>query len=171
VHDRHARKIKETAHEWRKPAGGWCSRASRFIRPFSFFLMLVLKILSLIPFLFLAFFHWLDNVRNIILAFICIRNSIVLLLQQLKKTYFTCIDIYEKHYTCKISKIHWEKNLVVSIRILVDSTSMSVGKWTNQNSCRNYQMNLINFFLLNLPNFLVNNTKLASTKSSKIFSI
>lgn len=67
--------------------------------------LLVLKILSLIPFLFLAFFHWLDNVRNIILAFICIRNSIVLLLQQLKKTYFTCIDIYQKHYTCKISKI------------------------------------------------------------------
>jgi len=50
------------------------------------------------------------------------------------------------------------------IRILVDSTSMSVGKWTNQNSCRNYQMILINFFLLNSPNFLVNNTKLTSTQ-------
>ncbi|EFN66134.1 Fatty acid synthase [Camponotus floridanus] len=47
----------------------------------------------------------------------------------------------------------------VDVKIL-DSTSMSVGKWTNQNSCRNYQMNLINFFLLNLPNFLINNTKL-----------
>jgi len=66
---------------------------------------------------------------------------------------------------------HREKNLVVSIRILVDSTSISFGKWTNQNSCRNYQMNLINFFLLNLSNFLVNNTKLTSTKSSKMFSI
>ncbi|EFN73323.1 hypothetical protein EAG_02562 [Camponotus floridanus] len=46
----------------------------------------------------------------------------------------------------------------------------SVGKWTHQNSCRNYQMNLIHFFLLNLPNFLVNNTKLASTKCLKCFS-
>ncbi|EFN65000.1 hypothetical protein EAG_08538 [Camponotus floridanus] len=39
--------------------------------------------------------------------------------------------------------------------ILVDSTSKSIGKWTNQNSCKNYQTNQINFVLLNLPNFLI----------------
>jgi len=49
-------------------------------------------------------------------------------------------------YVSKVFFLHWEKNLVALIRNLVDSTSMSIGEWTN--SFRNYQMSMINFFLL-----------------------
>jgi len=60
-------------------------------------------------------------------------------------------------YYCKMDTE--KKNLVVLIRNLVDSTSLSVGKWTNQNSFRNYQISMVNFFLLNLLDFLDNLTK------------
>lgn len=46
------RERSKRPHEWRKPAGGRCSRASRFIYPFSF--IPLLKILFLLPFLLLA---------------------------------------------------------------------------------------------------------------------
>lgn len=58
-------------HEWRKPAGGRCSRASRFIHPFSF--ILLLKILFLLPFLLLAFslasFFYLSMLKTSFLSF------------------------------------------------------------------------------------------------------
>jgi len=49
-----------------------------------------------------------------------------------------------------------EKNLIALIGNLVDSISMSVRKWTNQNFCKNYEMRMINSFLLNISEFLDN---------------
>jgi len=42
--------------------------------------------------------------------------------------------------------IYTEKRVVGLFRNLIDSISMSVQKRTNQNSCKNYRMNLINSF-------------------------
>jgi len=47
----------------------------------------------------------------------------------------------------------WKKGLIALFENLVDSKSMSVGKWMNQNFCRSYQMRIINSLLLNVSEF------------------
>jgi len=50
--------------------------------------------------------------------------------------------------------LYWKKDLVALFGNLIDSKSISVKKRINENFFRNYQIRLINSFLLNVPEFL-----------------